>query len=98
MSIVPILFFGRSFPRYQKTSQTSSGDASTSIENECSRKGIEPTAGRATVAGEGRGKGRGGRFPPPPPRHPPPAGLPPPAPGPARSRRPEGEHRPRRSR
>src|SRR5436189_2498680 len=39
MSLVPILFFGRSFPRYQKTSQTSSGDASTSIENECSCMG-----------------------------------------------------------
>src|SRR5947207_9691643 len=39
MSIVPILFFGRSVPRYQKTSHTSSGGAPTTIENECSCMG-----------------------------------------------------------
>src|SRR5256886_3279672 len=55
MSIVPILFFGRSFPRYQKTSQTSSGDASTSIENECSCKALSLRRGglpSRTMAGE----------------------------------------------
>src|SRR5436309_3084540 len=54
MSIDPILFFGRSFPRYQKTSHTSSGDASTSIENECSCMGgrvpSRPMAGEMDVA------------------------------------------------
>src|SRR5262249_57559510 len=63
MSILPILFFGRSCPRYQKTSHTSSGGASTTIENECSCKGIENTTARATVAGDERRDGGGGLGP-----------------------------------
>src|SRR5918996_2603759 len=47
MSIVPILFFGRSSPRYQKTCHTSAGGALTSIENECSCTGCEPTRVRS---------------------------------------------------
>ena len=52
MSIDPILSCGRSGPRYQKTSQTSSGGASTSTEYECSCMGGEYRRGVPGEPGE----------------------------------------------